>query len=443
MKRTIAARLQEQREHKPNPVLYAILRLVVAIIGAPLKIKFIYKARPAEDKGPIVLVANHASRIDYVYTAPAVGSKRLNYVVGYNEFFVFPTNILLKVAQVIPKRNFTPDLHAVQSMMRIIREGGNICFMPEGMNSITGMAQPVMWGTGKLLRKLGVNVYYTKIKGGYLSNTKHCQKQRPGRTEVVVDRMFTADELKQLSDVQIEDRMNRLLAHDDYMWNAVEKIKFDAKGRPAEKLETLLYMCPKCGAMHKMVSDATTLTCTECGNKVEIDEYGAIRPAGPDSVCPPLVTDWTLLERKRAASDVREPGFSYSGHVRIGLLPDYKYLTGGKTSEICGDGTLTLSAAGLHFDGTVKGGHTSWDIPISVLPTFGMCTDISRFYTFIGGEFWEFYPDGSDALRWDHLTEEMHRFQGGKWQDTAYRHDESRNSSADGLSVSPSEAIRA
>ncbi|MBQ6556253.1 MAG: 1-acyl-sn-glycerol-3-phosphate acyltransferase, partial [Bacteroidales bacterium] len=327
MKKTIAARLQEQREHKPNPVLYAILRLVVAIIGAPLKIKFIYKARPAEDKGPIVLVANHASRIDYVYTAPAVGSKRLNYVVGYNEFFVFPTNILLKVAQVIPKRNFTPDLHAVQSMMRIIREGGNICFMPEGMNSITGMAQPVMWGTGKLLRKLGVNVYYTMIKSGYLSNTKHCQKQRPGRTEVVVDRMFTADELKQLSDVQIEDRMNRLLAHDDYMWNAVEKIKFDAKGWPAEKLETLLYMCPKCGAMHKMVSDATTLTCTECGNKVEIDEYGAIRPAGPDSVCPPLVTDWTLLERKRAASDVREPGFSYSGHVRIGLLPDYKYLT--------------------------------------------------------------------------------------------------------------------
>ena len=61
--------------------------------------------------------------------------------------------------------------------------------------------------------------------------------------------------------------MNRLLAHDDYMWNAEQKIKFDAKGKPAESLETLLYMCPKCGAMHKMVSDATTLTCTACGRK--------------------------------------------------------------------------------------------------------------------------------------------------------------------------------
>ena len=422
MKKTIAQKLAEQREHKPNAILYAILSLVVKIIGAPLKIKFIYKARPSKDKGPFVLVANHASRIDYVYTAPAVWPHRLNYVVGYNEFFVSPTNLMLKVAQVIPKRNFTPDVHCIRSIKRIIAQGGHVCFMPEGMNSITGMAQPVMPGTGKLLKSLGVNVYYTKIKGGYLSNTKHCQKQRPGRTEVVVDKMFSGDELAGLTEAQIEDRMNRLLAHDDYMWNAGEHIRFDAKGKPAEALDTLLYLCPKCGAMHRMVCDDTTMTCTACGNKIEIDECGAIRPAGPDSVCPPLVTDWTIMERERAAKDVREPGFSYSGKVKVGLLPDYKYLTGGRTSEICGDGELTLTAAGLHFDGTVKGEHRSWDIPIASLPSYGMCTDITRFYTFLDGVFWEFYPEAGDTLRWDHLTEEMHRFQGGRWQNTAYRH---------------------
>lgn len=51
-----------------------------------------------------------------------------------------------------------------------------------------------------------------------------------------------------------------------------------------------------------------------------------------------------------------------------------------------------------------------------------MCTDISRFYTFVDGEFIEFYPEGRDVLRWDHLTEEMHRINGGKWQNTPYRH---------------------
>ena len=56
------------------------------------------------------------------------------------------------------------------------------------------------------------------------------------------------------------------------------------------------------------------------------------------------------------------------------------------------------------------------------LPTFGMCTDISRFYTFLDGQFLEFYPERNDALRWVHLVEEMHRFRGGKWQACPYRH---------------------
>jgi len=422
MKQTIAQQLQARREHKPNSILYALLYLVVKIIAAPLKIKFIYKARPSKDKGPFILVANHASRIDYVYTAPAVWPRRLNYVVGYNEFFVFPTVLLLKAAQVIPKRNFTPDLHCINSVIRIIADGGHVCFMPEGMNSITGMAQPVMLGTGKLIKKLGVNVYYTKIKGGYLSNTKHSQIQRPGRTEVVVDKMFSAEELATMTDVEIEDRMNSLLAHDDYMWNAHEHVRFDAKGKPAQSLDTLLYMCPKCGAMYKMSCDDTTMTCNVCGNKIEINEEGAIKAVGQQSVCPPLVTDWTIMEREQAAKDVRAENFRYSGKVKVGMLPDYKYITGGKTSDICGEGTLTLTAEGLHFEGTVKGEPRSWDIPIKSLPTYGMCTDISRFYTYLDGIFWEFYPEAGDTLRWDHLTEEMHRYQGGKWQNTPYRH---------------------
>ena len=421
MRSTMAERLAKRREHKPNPILYAILYCVVLVLKGKLKTKFIFKVRPGKDKEPFVLVSNHASRNDFVFTAPAVWPRRLNYVVGYNEFFRFPTALLLKAAQVIPKRNFVPDVHTVTSVMRIIRQGGHIMFMPEGMSSITGMCQPVMPGTGKLLKKLGVTVYYTVISGGYLTYTKHCLDERIGRTEVVVDRMFTKEELAELTDVEIEDRMNRLLAHDDYKWNAEAGVKFNGGGQMAKQLDTLLYMCPKCGAMYKMSCSGNEMTCQACGNKIEVWEDYSIRPVGPDSVCPGLVTDWTILERERAAKDVRSEGFSFSDHVKVGMLPDYKYLTGDNTSEIVGDGNLVLTPEGLHFEGTIKGEPRVFDIPSANLPTFGMCTDISRFYTFIDGVFYEFYPDRGEILRWDHMVEEMHRFRGGKWQNTPYR----------------------
>lgn len=423
MKLTIAQKLARREARPPGPLYDVLVKGLIPLLSKGVSPNFIYKARPSEDKGPFVLISNHASRVDYFYTAPVCWPRRLNYVVGYNEFFLWPTSIMLNAMGVIPKMNFTPDVHSIKQMFGIIRGGGCICIMPEGMSSITGMAQPVMPGGAALLKKLGVNVYYTKISGGYLANTKHYLKQRNGKTEVVVDQMFTQQELAELSVEEIEDRMNRLLAHDDYIWNKEKQFEYKDKGDGmAAELDTLLYLCPKCGQMHKMVCEGDTMRCTACGNTISIDNKFNIAAVGEDSVCPPLVTDWTIMEREKAAADVRVPGFSHSEHVRIGRLPKYRKLGLGQTSRICGDGTLTLDAEGLHFVGVEEGNPLQFDIPTGLLPTFGMCTDISRFYTFVKGEFIEFYPDGRTALRWDHLTEEMHRFRGGKWQNTPYRH---------------------
>ena len=227
--------------------------------------------------------------------------------------------------------------------------------MPEGMSSITGMAQPVMAGTGKFLKMMGVTVYYTKISGGYLTYTKHCLDERVGRVEVTVDRMFTPQELKRLPPQEIEDTMNRLLAHDDYIWNREAQVTFRGKGQMAKKLDTLLYMCPKCGAMYQMKCSGNEMRCTACGNTVSLDERYNLRPVGEGSVCPELVSDWVLLERKKAEEDVKDPNFTYSGHVRVGKLPEHKTLKGDNTSVICGEGELRLDHSGLTFAGTVEG----------------------------------------------------------------------------------------
>lgn len=406
----------------PSGILYWILLQIIKILNARTHTHFTYRAYPGKDSGPFVLISNHASRNDYMFTAPVCAPRKLNYVVGYNEFYRFPINIILFMMQVIPKKNFVPDFYCIRQIFNIIRQGGSICIMPEGMSSITGMAQPVIPGGAKLLKKLGVNVYYTKVAGGYLTYTKHCLDERIGRIEVVVDQMFTAQQLKSMSVEEIEDTMNRLLAHDDYMWNKKAQVRFLGKGDMAKKLDTLLYMCPKCRAMYQMKTDGNAMRCEKCGNGIVLDEYYKLSPADEHSVCPEYVTDWTIMEREQAAKDVSDEQFSFSEHVRIGTLPQYKSLKGDTTSIICGDGMLTLDRQGLHFNGTMEGETLVFDLKPSQVPTFGMCTDISRFYTFVNEEFIEFYPDSSDVLRWVHLTEELHRACGGKWQNTAYRH---------------------
>ncbi len=93
------------------------------------------------------------------------------------------------------------------------------------------------------------------------------------------------------------------------------------------------------------------------------------------------------------------------------------YLAEEDTSEIVGDGMLTIDRTGLTYDGTKNGEKFLFHIDSLSLPTYGMCTDVSKFYTFYKGVFVEFYPDYPCVEKFFLVTEEMHRLNGGRWQD--------------------------
>ena len=52
-----------------------------------------------------------------------------------------------------------------------------------------------------------------------------------------------------------------------------------------------------------------------------------------------------------------------------------------------------------------------------------MCTDLSRFYTFVDGAFVEFYPKHRVVEKFFLATEEIHRLNGGPWQDFRFDKD--------------------
>ncbi len=412
-------KLERRRIHPVNRTAFRAITLLSRILYyKKLGVHFDYKVDLAQyrDK-PYVVVANHASRLDHVFTGLAFYPDTFNYVVGYNEFFRSHLAKLMRVMQVIPKKNFTPQPYAVKQMMRVIKEGGRIIIMPEGMSSISGANQPCAIGGGQLLKGLGVPVLYSKIAGGYMTSTKYCLDERPGRVDVTVDVLFTPEQLKTMTADEIQHQMNAKLWHDDYEWNKTARARYDGCGEMAKNLHQLLFWCPKCGEELRMTSGGNTIRCSACGNEAELDEYYDLKPKDAGCVIPENPRVWFDMQRAHVREEVAREGFTLTERIKLGALPRYGFLKDQATSEIVGEGTITLDRAGLRYDGTRDGAPYTFFVPSLSLPTYGMCTDVSRFYTFVDGEFLEFYPERESTELWFMATEEMHRLNGGPWQD--------------------------
>ena len=123
------------------------------------------------------------------------------------------------------------------------------------------------------------------------------------------------------------------------------------------------------------------------------------------------------MQRENVKKEVADENFELTETVKLGNLPDYHDLTDLKTSEIVGEGKITLNRNGFTYEGTRNGAPFSFHLNPADVPTYGMCTDVSRFYTFYKGEFMEFYPERETVEKWFLATEEIHRLTGGKWQD--------------------------
>ena len=153
--KTLEQKLHSKRIKKPNCIIYNFLgRLWQFTVARKYKLKTTFIDDPKKEKGSYILLSNHASRMDYIFTAIPLLPHTFNFVVGYNEFFRSHLHGIFSLMHEIPKKNFTPDLYAIMEMKRVINNGGRLTLFPEGMSSISGGSQPVALGTAKLLKTI-------------------------------------------------------------------------------------------------------------------------------------------------------------------------------------------------------------------------------------------------------------------------------------------------
>lgn len=413
---TVEKQIHSRKITPPN-ALYNVLGTVWRLfMYKKYNVHYTFKKDFRKEPGPWFFISNHASRLDYIFTGVPLLPVRMNYVAGYNEFHRSHLAMVFRLLRVIPKKNFTPDLYTVKQISRVIQAGGHVCIFPEGMSSISGANQPVAIGTGKLFKHHKVPVYYSVIRGGYLTSPKYNLKDRFGRVEVEFNQLFTPEDLERLTPEQIEEAINRAIYHDDYAWNKIHKHRYQIGENGAQDLEDLLFWCPKCHAQHTMATRGNTIFCTRCGNGATLSDTYELIPFDDSCVIPETQTKWFEMEREVIRQEVQQEDFCLREQVQLGILPEHALLKNQATSQIVGRGTLKLDRTGLSYDGTKNGEDFSFHIPSQGLPTYGMCTDLSRFYTFLSGEFLEFYPENRVVEKFFLATEELHRINGGRWK---------------------------
>ena len=197
--KTVAQEIRSRKIKRPNAI-YTILGTVWKLFMAPkYNVRYTFKADPRQEKDAFFFISHHASRLDYIFVGVPLLPQKMNFVAGYNEFHRSHLSLVFKLLRVIPKKNFTSDIYTVKEISRVIKSGGGVCLFPEGMSSISGANQPVAVGTGKLLKHHKVPVYYSVIRGGYLTSPKYNLRDRCGTVEVEYDLLFTPEQLAAMS----------------------------------------------------------------------------------------------------------------------------------------------------------------------------------------------------------------------------------------------------
>lgn len=418
MKETLQEKLARRKYKIPNKFVYCTLnKLIINPFLAPKFHPTYHIIDNINDyKGPCFLIYNHQSRMDYIYIAQATYPRPLNFVVGYNEFFRSHLQFIFKLIHNIPKKNFNSDVASIRAMNQIIKQNGVVCIAPEGMSSITGHSQPIALGTGKLLKHYHIPVYMVKLKGAFLSNTKVCLDERYGKVDVTLHRLFDEEQLRNLSVEDIENKINEELWQDDYEWNKKERIRFDMKGNSCSHLHDLCYHCFKCHKDFTMFGEKNKIICKECGNGATLNEYYDLIPFDDTCIIPESISKWVDEERRLVYHEIQDESFEFKEEVKLGKIPENHYLKNQATSEICGEGILTINHEGFFYKGTKDNQKFEFKIDYNHLPTLGMPIDVTFFSIYHDGKYYDIFPKNAVVGKILLIVEEMHRLHVNAWK---------------------------
>lgn len=145
----------------------------------------VYGREKIPQEGPVLLAMNHQSFLD----PPLAGISTMRQV----NFFARKTLLNLPVLKwilprldIIPVDKERPDMGALKSLIRVLKNGGVTCIFPEGTRSLDGHLQKALPGLGFVVAKTLTPVVPMRVFGSFEALPKNSKKVHSVPVTVVV-----------------------------------------------------------------------------------------------------------------------------------------------------------------------------------------------------------------------------------------------------------------
>lgn len=418
-KETLQQELDHRKYQQPSTFGYWFYHLVMVdfqIAKFNPKVTLIDDIK--QERNGAFILWNHLSRLDHAYIVKALYPKKFNMVAGYCEFFRSHLAWAFKMQRILPKKNFCLDPVGIKAILSIIKQKGIVAMAPEGLASINGINERFITGVGHLVKYCKVPVYFARFEGQALVAPVFSSTYRyGGGSEVTVFRMFTPEELTQMSEEEIEARLMKEFAHDDYDYQEKHHFHWDTKGNACEGMEDICYKCPSCGEEFHLHGVGDDIRCEKCGFSYHTNSSLELIPSKTIDHDFKYPSKWVLWERKCIIDEIRkDPAYSFSFETSIGTLPkDHLVQDKSRSSEVVGEGTFTLDHQGMHYVGSKEGQAFRMDLSYALYFRLIEEVNTKMFSLYINGEYYEFTPKIRVVGKADFVCQEMHRLHFNTW----------------------------
>jgi 1-acyl-sn-glycerol-3-phosphate acyltransferase/uncharacterized protein YbaR (Trm112 family) len=334
---------------RPNPFLYLPLGFLVKIFaiikGQRIMVKSIIK-RPA------IILSNHTSFYDFIYTTAAMYPARVNYL-GAKKYFHDPlTAIFMKIDRAIPKSLMQVDPKAIRSALKLLQNKGILAIFPEGQISATGTSLQPAYAIAKLIKKASVNVYIVKHKNAYFVNPPWSNKTFRGRVETEKKLIIDKDELEVLTNDEIYKVIVDNLFFSSSNYNKEKRYSY--KMQNIANLENMIYQCPDC--LHEgLVSSHDRLKCPKCHHELVYDRFGLLNDTGIDEL-------YSRQEKRFQKIIDDDPQFFLEAVVKLFSFRNNRLV------EV-GSGNLRLDPIAYTYHGSIDGEAVIKTFNVSKIPT--------------------------------------------------------------------------